>query len=156
VFDGPCEVFGRQTALGTGSVAGGRGVRISWEPNGVDVSGSLAELAEVARQVKNAAVTAALAAELPADATGSAAPYVRYLNSVRIIAGRGPVCITEHPGGILNITGGPKELGALASFFVFEADATPGAHSHYEYFPGNEYVAPESLPLVVSLETPGK
>jgi hypothetical protein len=52
--------------------------------------------------------------------------------------------------------GGLRELNALASFFVFEPGAAAGAHSHYEYFEGNEYVARESLPLVVSVESGAK
>ena len=39
----------------------------------------------------------------------------------------------------------------FASFFLFYPNTRRGMHNHHEWFNGNEYVAPDSMPLVISV-----
>ena len=130
-------------------------MRIRWEPKGVDVSGTLSELANVASEIDGVASSAKAFVEVVGETDGSPAPYDRLLACMRVTSGNGPVRISEHPQGVLHVTGGSQELAALESYFLFGPDATRGAHNHYEYFPGNEYVTADSLPLVVSVTVEG-
>jgi hypothetical protein len=51
----------------------------------------------------------------------------------------------------LEIEGDSERLGAFASWFDFEADVSH-YHCHFEYYPGNTWVDPDSLPLVISVQ----
>ena len=67
--------------------------------------------------------------------------------------GTGPVCAAVQDS-VLHVAAGPEFLPVFASCFQFE-DATPdGYHVHHEYFPGSEYIAAESVPLVIRAHLP--
>jgi hypothetical protein len=51
----------------------------------------------------------------------------------------------------LQVEGGAEELRGLASFFTFGRDAKPGDHAHYEYYEGNQWIRPDSVPLVIMM-----
>ena len=51
----------------------------------------------------------------------------------------------------LHIVGSRDGLHAFCSFLQFDGDAVPGRHSHYEYYDKHPFIAPDSLPLVISV-----
>jgi hypothetical protein len=53
-------------------------------------------------------------------------------------------------GQVLTATGSPDMLARFASFFAFSDTDGPGTHKHHEWWDGNEYIAADSRPLVVS------
>lgn len=48
-------------------------------------------------------------------------------------------------GSELRIAGDPEKLAPLGSFF----SAALGSHTHYEWYPGNEWIHAQSIPLVI-------
>jgi hypothetical protein len=42
-------------------------------------------------------------------------------------------------------------MQTLASYFHFDEGAPRGAHTHYEWFEGNDYIERSSVPLVISV-----
>lgn len=116
---------------------------------GCDVSGTPAELRAVAEAVSSLSGSASFAADTSQPPT----PYPFSLSTLVVRVGSGPVCASVH-GGVLSVTAAPKFLVPFASFFRFEDTAPEGYHSHHQYFPGNTYISPESVPLVISVHHP--
>jgi hypothetical protein len=52
----------------------------------------------------------------------------------------------------LEIEGSPEKLEVFADWFDFKAE-TSHYHCHFEYYPGDTCVAPDSLPLVISVRS---
>ncbi|MCY7286385.1 MAG: hypothetical protein LH679_23805 [Cyanobacteria bacterium CAN_BIN43] len=52
----------------------------------------------------------------------------------------------------LDVEGEPEKLEVFADWFDFEADASHYQyHCHFEYYPGDRWIDPASLPLVISV-----
>ena len=62
-----------------------------------------------------------------------------------------PARVSISKDGILTIEGSDENLEGFASFLLFAKEAANGSHSHFEFHEGNEYVAPDSIPLVISV-----
>ncbi len=52
----------------------------------------------------------------------------------------------------LEIKGSPKNLEVFADWFNCEDDAAH-YHCHFEYYPRNDLIHPDSLPLVISVRS---
>ena len=52
----------------------------------------------------------------------------------------------------LEVRGNPKNLEVFADWFDFESNVSQ-YHCHFEYCPGNELISPDSLPLVISVQS---
>lgn len=90
--------------------------------------------------------------EIEAETAGDPAPYTQTLGKLRLRLGDGPTNLRLATGTTLEIEGSAENLERLASFFDFNPAAADGLHQHYEYYEGNDYIAPEALPLVVHLQ----
>jgi hypothetical protein len=113
----------------------------------LDVSGTPAELRAVADGL--AGMTAGQSCEFAADTAADPVPYTRVLATFRVMASGGPVLVSVAEDSLL-ATGSPEMLARFACFFAF-SDADPGGtHRHHEWWEGNEYIAADSRPLVVS------
>jgi hypothetical protein len=62
----------------------------------------------------------------------------------------GPVRVSL-AGDRVVLTGCVPMMRTFASYFRFDEGAPRGTHCHHEWFEGNDYVARDSLPLVVSV-----
>lgn len=113
----------------------------------LDVSGAPAELRAVADCLAGMAVGQSCA--FAADTAADPAPYTRVLAPFRVVASGGPVRVSV-AGDELLAAGSPEMLARLASFFAFSDEARRGTHYHYEWWEGNEYIAADSRPLVIS------
>ena len=115
----------------------------------LDLSGTPAELRLVAQSLAELCHGRSLT--LAADLTADAAPYDRLLAVFEVTASDGPVRVTV-AGEALRATGSPEFLRKqFASFFRFREDAPRGAHTHHEWYEGNECIAADSMPLVISV-----
>jgi hypothetical protein len=114
----------------------------------LDLSGSPAELRGIS--IGLAGLRPGERCKFTADVTGNPAPYDRLLDAFEAIASDGPVCVSV-AGKTLLAIGCPEMLAKLASFFWFSDSSLPGSHSHHEWWEGNEYIAKDSRPLVISL-----
>ena len=115
----------------------------------LNLSGTAGELADISDALASLGIGGhcRFAADLLADPT----PYDRTLSAFEAVAKEGPVKLILL-GETLRAEGAPEMLAKLASFFDFSEADRPGAHTHHEYWDGNEYVAADSRPLVVSLD----
>ena len=52
----------------------------------------------------------------------------------------------------LEVRGNPKKLEVFADWFDFESNLSQD-HRHFEYYPGNELISPDSLPCVISVQS---
>ena len=119
-------------------------------PNELDISGTVPELHELRRAVLKAAASSAAVIEIDADSSIDPSPYDTVLSKLIVETVSGPTKVsvtndTVHIGGSSNC------LEALASFLNFKSDAQEGDHAHYEHYEGNQWIAPDSVPLVLSV-----
>lgn len=113
----------------------------------IDLEGdaeSLRELAQEIRQLHDVCEW-----PLGKPASGSPAPYSGLAVSLRIQVTNEKVCVSRVEDQII-ITGSIEKLEILAHNIKFAADNPDGNHEHIDYHPNHFYLAPQSVPLIVS------
>jgi hypothetical protein len=128
-------------------------IRISYTPpSDLEVSGTQGELQALKAELEALAQGTKTQILVKADAKANSAPYDHILISFigRVTAGPTRVSVTERT---LEVVGSKESFDGFASFFSFNDDNSTGAHSHHEYYEGNHYVHPQSIPLVISIRT---
>jgi hypothetical protein len=126
-------------------------LRIRHTNNEVDIEGTAGELQQLKTRVLALALTAEGEVTVPAESGYNPAPYSTILERAVVDVAAGPTLVEVIRGGQLSITASPDNLRRLASFISVPEGALPGWHSHYEYYSGNEYIMPNSAPIVFSL-----
>ena len=121
-------------------------------PYELDISGTVDELRMVRRQILDLLASDVDRVSFEADPAIESSPYDSSLSRLVVVKGQCPTRISLKNGEEVYVEGSPYCLEALASFFEFKPDAEKGAHSHYEYYEGNEWVAPDSVPLVIGVK----
>jgi hypothetical protein len=114
----------------------------------LEICGSPAELNAIADQIEQLGAGEELRA--PADADADPRPYDRCLAGLTVRATNGPVRVSVTDDHVI-ATASPSAVQIFASFFRFEENSPPGTHGHHEWFAGNESIAPDSRPLVISV-----
>jgi hypothetical protein len=118
----------------------------------LDLSGPPAELSRLAAALR--ALGPGEHRRFGADSAADPRPYDRLLAALEVVASSGPVRVGV-AGDTLSVSGSPDMLGRLATFLEFPEGAAAGTHRHHEWWDGNEYVAADSRPLVISAAEPG-
>jgi hypothetical protein len=127
-------------------------IELRYSPNsGVRIEGPSEELLGIKARILGLAEVGVGKIELSGDSTGSPSPYDRWLERVVISSGRGPILASVGAKREFNITANPECLRVLASFFSVPEGAQPGWHTHLEFYPGNQWIAENSEPTVISL-----
>jgi hypothetical protein len=121
-------------------------------PASLEISGSVGDLQLVRQETLRLVRSRVSQIVLDADASIDPAPYVSALSTLVIEKEDGPARVRVANREEIHVAGSPGCLEAFASFFDFHDDAESGAHSHHEYYDGNKWVAPDSIPLVVRLK----
>ena len=121
-------------------------------PYDLDISGTVDELQIVRREILDFIKSDATQISFEADAGIDPAPYKSALTRFIILKGQGPTKVSLRNEKEIQVEGSPDCLERFASFFDFKSDAGKGAHSHYEYYEGNKWVARDSIPLVISVK----
>ena len=114
----------------------------------LDVSGTAAELNAIADRIERLGPGEELSAR--ADDAANPAPYSRCLAGLTVRATDGPARVAVI-GDRVVVTASPAFARVFASFFRFNDNAPRGTHGHHEWFEGNESIAPDSRPLVISV-----
>ena len=114
----------------------------------LEISGTPAELNTIADQIARLGP----GEELSIRANGAAKPwpYNRCLAGLTVRATGGPAHVAV-AGDHVVATASPAFARVFASFIRFEEDSPQGTHGHHEWFEGNESIAPDSRPLVISV-----
>ena len=113
----------------------------------LELSGTPAELRVVVQML--AALRPGQRCRFPADTGADPTPYTRVVAVFEVAASDGPVRVSVSGDKLLE-NGSPEMLSRFASFFSFSDTDLPGAHRHHEWWEGNEYVAPDSRPLIMT------
>lgn len=127
----------------------------------LDISGSQQELDAVAHAIVDFARTygrkggdggGAVIAYFP-EACADPRPYDRCLAQLVVsLADASPAVRVAVVCDELVVTGSAAMLVTFASFFRFEPGDPPGTHHHHEWYEGNDSIARDSRPLVISLK----
>jgi hypothetical protein len=121
-------------------------------PHDLDISGTVDELRTVRREILHMIESDTARITFVADSSIEPSPYDSALSMLVVVKGQCPTKISLKNEEEIHIEGSPYCLEAFASFFDFKPDAGKGAHSHYEYYEGNEWIAPDSIPLVIGVK----
>lgn len=121
-------------------------------PYSLDFSGTVDELQMVRREVLDLIASDSTRISFQANDAIEPAPYNSALSKLVIVKGQCPTRVSLEQETEIHVEGLPYCLEAFASFFDFKTDYVKGAHSHYEYYEGNEWIAPDSIPLVISVK----
>jgi hypothetical protein len=121
-------------------------------PYDLEISAAVDELQMVRQEILDLIQSDVTRYSFEADSTIDPAPYHSALSKLFIRKGQGPVRISLKDEKEILAEGSPSCLEGFASFFNFESGAEKGAHAHFEYYEGNDWIAPDSIPLVVRLE----
>jgi hypothetical protein len=119
-------------------------------PDDLDVSGTVDELQTIRRRILDMTEAPASKIVFEANSAVDPTPYNSALArlSVRLSSGRAKVSVWNEG---VSVEGSREALEAFASFFNFEPDAAERSHIHYEYYDGNAWIDPGSIPLVISV-----
>jgi hypothetical protein len=122
-------------------------VKIRANDTYLDISASPSELNAFADRIERLSTGEEMFA---ATDVADPQPYDRCLVGLKARIAEGPVRISVE-GGLVVVTASPPMMRKFASYFRFDPSARRGTHKHHEWFKGNEYVAPDSTPLVISV-----
>ena len=125
-------------------------IRIRHSEGEFEVSGSPFELRQVAAQLTSLSIVGG-EINLDCDRSFDPTPYLSSLVTLRLIANNDLARVSASSTE-LTISGANRGLVSFASFFDIPDEAPEGFHYHHDYFPGDLFVAPDSLSLVVSVE----
>jgi hypothetical protein len=120
--------------------------------NEVDISGEADDLQRVRQTIIDLAEGDHCTVALFADIGIRPDPYDSVIQKMLLMKGEGPTKISLLNEKTIKVEGLPENLKRLASFFDLESGVTTGQHSHYEYYEGNEWIAADSIPLVISVK----
>ncbi len=119
------------------------------EPDELYIWGSTKDLKDIALSLTKVGGVGGNEFEIKAEIVDST-PYDRSLELISVKVTEGPVKV-----GVINnearVTGSQEALSTFSSFFEFEETARKGDHTHHEYFSGNEYIHPNSIPTVIGV-----
>jgi hypothetical protein len=120
-------------------------------PNDLDVSGTVDELQTIRRRILDMTEAPASKIVLEANSAVDPTPYNSTLTRLSVQLSNGPAKVSVWDEEVC-VEGSREALEAFASFFNFEPDATERSHLHYEYYDGNEWIDPGSVPLVIRVK----
>jgi hypothetical protein len=123
-------------------------IRWSNETNEIELGGTLEDLQYVRQSILRLLQINEVQAVVPAAIDFNPAPYSDKLSSLMIRKSKGSTLVTI-VANYLEVKGNSNHLGSFADWFNFEANQSH-YHCHFEYYPGNEWIHPDSLPLTIS------
>jgi hypothetical protein len=121
-------------------------------PCDLEVSATVDELQKLRQGVLNLIASEATESSFEADSAIHPTPYHSALSKQVIVKTPYPTRISLQNETEIHIESSPSCLEAFASFFDFKSSDRKGEHSHYEYHEGNDCIAPDSMPLVISVK----
>jgi len=121
-------------------------------PNYLDISGTASEFETLEMRILELISSSESRLAIDADSAIDPSPYTSAIPKLVVVKSEGPTRVSLEGHDELSIKGSPENLDSLASFFHFDKDAVNGVHSHYEYYDGNLWIDPNSIPLVISVK----
>lgn len=144
--------FGRDDYEGVTNRLGYKMIEIRYSPpHELDLSGTVDELQQIKCAINQWLLSNEITFIAAAKTEIDPYPYQIALVQIEIIKGRGPVHASVIENKKLQIKGLPDYLDVFTSYLDFDQDSIRGAHNHFEYFEGNDWIASYSLPLVIGV-----
>ena len=122
------------------------------KPKELEVSGTVDELQSVRNQILALVENDIAQIAFECDGSINSMPYDSVLSKFIVRKSQLPTKVSLENSNELCVEGLPHCLEAFASFLDFEANSKSGRHSHYEYYEGNQWISPDSMPLVISVK----
>jgi hypothetical protein len=120
---------------------------------GCVIFGAPARLRVICRRIRQIAAAQAGSAVIDTEINFNPQPYEHALSLLALSIGSGPVrALVE--GSELYIRGSHGALEALSSFFDIADDAAHGHRVRHVYQEGHPHIAPDSVPLAISVSLP--
>jgi glycerate kinase len=128
-------------------------IEIRWhkETNEIDLGGTPQDLQYVRQSILSLIQADETQISISVAADFNPALYSGRLSSLIIRKSKGATKVSIVTNQ-LEIEGNSEKLEAFADWFDFEADVSH-YHYHFEYYPGDTWVDPDSLPLVISVRS---
>ncbi len=120
--------------------------------NGLEISGTVDELQTVKQTIVDLAEGDHCTVALEANSEIDPFPYSSVARKLLFIKKECPTKLSLLNKTTVSIEGSPENLKRLASFLDFEPEAVSKRHARYEYCDGNEWIASDSIPLVISIK----
>lgn len=118
----------------------------------VDLAGSRIELEELRNAVLGLTTGELSEVWFEADGTTDPKPWDSVGRALNIRRGGEAVLVSISHDSTVAIEASEENLDNFASFLYFDETAESGSHSHFEFYEGNDYITPDSIPLVISLK----
>jgi hypothetical protein len=124
-------------------------IRWSGATNEIELRGTPEDLQYVRRSILQLLQTDEVQAIIPAAIDFDPYPYSGKLNSLVIYKSESSTIVTM-VANYLEVKGNYNHLESFADWFDFEANQSH-YHCHFEYYPDNEWIHPDSRPLIISV-----
>ncbi len=121
-------------------------------PNEVDISGTVEDLQTVKQLLLDVATSDSTFYEVEAETDFDPSPYASSLRRMVVIKSQGPVKATIICDEYIQVEASGEKMEVFSSFFDFEPNTPSGHHCHHEYYEEDQYIAPDSVPLVISIK----
>lgn len=123
-------------------------------PSEIDPEGTPVEFRVLWKDLMDALNSGSVELTLDTETTFNPSPYQTALVRLYIHSVTGRIQVSVSEEGELTIAGPGDGLAAFAACLVTPDDVKDGYHRHFEYWDGHAFIAPDSLPLVISVRRP--
>jgi len=121
-------------------------------PNELDISGSPHSLQSLKFGFTELAEGKHVQVEFMGKTDEDPTPYDQILGQLKGVVTSGPIKVSISDNYVL-IEGSKKSFDIFASFFDFDEDTPVGYHNYHDALWGHESVHPESMPLVIGVNS---
>ncbi len=118
--------------------------------NEIDISGNPTELMELKQKILTMLNSTDDSVLIEAASNYDPAPYDSVIQRIIVARGNCPTKVSLVTGEEILIEGSPENLEGFLS--RIDAAVESNSHAHYEYWEGNEWIASDSIPLVVGVK----
>ncbi|MDN3617211.1 hypothetical protein ACFFUS_00065 [Vibrio gallaecicus] len=115
----------------------------------IEISGSVEELQKVYKKLNSIQAKAQIVFEF--DTNGGSGLYDFLESNLTVTVINRPASARYVDGKGVVIEGNVVSLKVLASFFDFDLEAEVGCHYHWDEACDSQFVAPGTLPIVISI-----
>lgn len=115
-------------------------------PHSLELSAMVEELRNIGREI----VRPDTSLVIQANTKATAWPYERLLECPILQRGKGAIRVSVEQDKNLIVESSEENLDYFASWFDLATDVPRGVHSHFEYYDGCWFIAPDSVPLVIA------
>jgi hypothetical protein len=116
----------------------------------VDLRASTVELVNLRDSVLELIESDLTGIRFDADETIDPKPWECLAKGLEVFRQDGAVCVSIRDN-LLRVQGSDDNLRAFVSYFPTDETAQSDSHTHFEYYEGNSFIRPDSVPLVIGV-----